>query len=51
MKINQLSTFNILDYLKTEEDIAGYLQAVNEDGDPALIKYASLDIELARANL
>ena len=27
-------------YLKTDEDIADYLEAVFEDGDPALISYA-----------
>ena len=28
------------DYLKTDEDIAAYLEAVFEDGDPALISHA-----------
>jgi probable addiction module antidote protein len=28
------------DYLKTKEDIAGYLDAVLEDGDPELLKLA-----------
>ena len=28
------------DYLKTDEDIAAYLEAVMEDGDPALITAA-----------
>ena len=51
MKMNQFSEFNVLDYLKTEEDIAGYLQAVIEDGDPVLIKQSLLDIEQARAAL
>jgi probable addiction module antidote protein len=32
------------DYLKTEEDIANYLEAVFEDGDPALITHALRDI-------
>jgi probable addiction module antidote protein len=27
-------------YLKTEEDVANYLEAVFEDGDPALIAHA-----------
>jgi DNA-binding phage protein len=31
------------DYLETEEDIAAYLDAAFEDGDPMLIAYA-LDI-------
>jgi DNA-binding phage protein len=29
------------DYLKTHRDIAYYLEAVFEDGDPALIAHAS----------
>ena len=49
MKIDQLSAFDILDYLKNEQDIAGYLQAVSEDGDPVLIQCALVDIERARA--
>src|SRR6266436_7638256 len=28
------------EYLKTDEDIANYLEAVFEDGDPALISHA-----------
>jgi probable addiction module antidote protein len=32
------------DYLKTDEDIAYYLEAVFEDGDPALITHALRDI-------
>jgi probable addiction module antidote protein len=31
-------------YLKTKEDIAGYLNAVLEDGDPELLKVALGDI-------
>lgn len=30
--------------LKTKEDIAEYLEAVFEDGDPALIRHASCDV-------
>ena len=44
-----LSQFNILDYLKTEEDIAGYMQAVLEDGSPELVQVALIDAELARS--
>jgi probable addiction module antidote protein len=32
------------DHLNTKEDIAGYLDAVLEDGDPALLKAALGDI-------
>ena len=30
--------WDIADYLKTKEDVAGYLDAVLEDGDPELLK-------------
>lgn len=36
------------DYLDSEERIAGYLDAVFEDGDPALIKAALADVAKAR---
>jgi probable addiction module antidote protein len=32
--------WNTADHLKTKEDIAGYLDAVLEDGDPELLKLA-----------
>ena len=35
-------------YLKTEEDVANYLEAVFEDGDPALIAAALGDIARAK---
>jgi probable addiction module antidote protein len=35
-------------YLKTDEDIANYLEAVFEDGDPALINHALGDIARAK---
>ena len=46
--IQDLPDFNILDYLKSEEDIAGYMQAVLEDGDAGLLAAALLDIEQAK---
>ena len=46
--IQDLPDFNILDYLKSEEDIAGYMKAVLEDGDAELLAAALLDIEQAR---
>lgn len=36
------------DYLDSEERIAGYLDAVLEDGDPALLKAALNDVARAR---
>jgi len=36
------------DYLKTDEDIANYLEAVFEDGDPALVAAALGDVARAR---
>ena len=36
IKISELPKFDVVDHLKTEADIAGYLTAVLEDGDPAL---------------
>ncbi len=35
-------------YLKTDEDIAEYLDAVFEDGDPALIRHALGDVARAK---
>jgi probable addiction module antidote protein len=32
--------FDVLDYLKTEEDFEDYLNICLEDGDPALIQHA-----------
>jgi probable addiction module antidote protein len=48
IKINELPKFDAVDYLKTEEDIAGYLTAVLEDGDPALFVAAIGDIARAK---
>ncbi len=36
-------------YLKTDEDIAHYLEAVFEDGDPSLVAAALGDVARARA--
>lgn len=44
IKIKDLSKFDVVDYLKTEADIAGYLTAVLEDGDSALFVAAIGDI-------
>lgn len=44
----KFSRFDAADYLATEEDIRLYLQACQEDGDPALIAAALGDIARAR---
>ena len=48
IKIKNLSKFDVVDYLKTDADIAGYLTAVLEDGDPALFVAAIGDIAKAK---
>jgi probable addiction module antidote protein len=47
-KIKNLRKFDVVDYLKTEKDIVGYLSAVLEDGDPALFVAAIGDIARAK---
>ncbi|WKZ12838.1 MAG: putative addiction module antidote protein [Gammaproteobacteria bacterium] len=42
------SRYDAADYLKTDADIAAYLDAVIEDGDPALLAAALGDIARAR---
>ncbi len=41
-------SWDVSDHLKTEEDIVAYLEAVMEDGDPALISAALGDIARAK---
>jgi probable addiction module antidote protein len=48
IKIKDLPKFDLVDYLKTEKDIAAYLTAVLEDGDPALFVAAIGDIAKAK---
>lgn len=48
IKIKDLPKFDVVDHLKTEKDIAGYLSAVLEDGDPALFVAAIGDIARAK---
>jgi probable addiction module antidote protein len=48
IKIKNSSKFDVVDYLKTDADIAGYLTAVLEDGDPALFVAAIGDIAKAK---
>lgn len=44
----KFSRYDTADYLKDEDDIAAYLDAVMEDGDPALIAAALGDVARAR---
>jgi len=48
IKIKDLSKFDVVDYLRSEKDIATYLSAVLEDGDPALFVAAIGDIAKAK---
>ncbi|MCH8543773.1 MAG: putative addiction module antidote protein [Alcanivorax sp.] len=43
-----VSRYDTVDYLETEDDISAYLEAVMEEGDPALIAAALGDIARAR---
>lgn len=47
-KISDLPTFDMVNYLKDEEDVAEYMRLVLEDGDPALLGAALGDIARAR---
>ena len=47
MAVN-VTTWDVSEYLETEEDIAAYLNAVAEEGDPVLIQAALGDIAKAR---
>lgn len=47
MAVN-VSTWDASEYLETEEDIAAYLNAVVEEGDPALLQAALGDVAKAR---
>ena len=48
IKISELPLFDAVDYLKTDIDMAQYLAAVREDGDPALLVAAIEDITRAK---
>lgn len=48
VKAVKFSRYDTADYLKNEDDIAAYLEAVMEDGDPALIAAALGDVARAR---
>jgi len=44
----KFSRYDTTDYLKTEDDITAYLDAVMEDSDPALIAAALGDVARTR---
>ena len=50
MKHKKIETrpWDVVEHLETEEDIVAYLEAVLEDGDPALLSAALGDIARAR---
>jgi len=47
----KFSRYDTADYLKDEDDIAAYLDAVMEDGDSALLEAARHDVACARARI
>ena len=48
MKKQTFSAFDAADYLETEEDVAAYLEAANEEGDPKALMTAIGDVIRAR---
>ena len=50
MKRKQIKTrpWDVVEHLETEEDITAYLEAVLDDGDPALVSAALGDIARSR---
>jgi probable addiction module antidote protein len=48
LKKESFSTFDAADYLETEADIAAYLEAANENGDPKVLMSAMGDVIRAR---
>ncbi len=50
MKKDKLKTtkWDVVDYLKTDKEMAEYLEAAIEDGDPALVSAALGDIARAK---
>ena len=48
INIAELPDFDMVEHLKTDEDIANYLTVVLEDNDPALLAAALGDIARAR---
>ncbi len=48
IKVSELPVFDVVDHLKTDQDMAEYLSLVIEDGDPALLAAALGDVARAR---
>jgi probable addiction module antidote protein len=48
LRVSELPEFDAAEYLKTDRDIAEYLTAMIEDGDPAALAAALGDIARAR---
>jgi probable addiction module antidote protein len=48
MAKTKTTKWDVADYLKSDEDIAHYLEAVFEDGDPALVAAALGDVARAK---
>jgi probable addiction module antidote protein len=48
IKISDLPNFDMADYLKTDEDVANYLNLVLEENDPAELNHALGTIARAR---
>ena len=48
MAKTKTTRWDVVDHLKTDKDIANYLEAVLEDGDPALVAAALGDIARAK---
>lgn len=44
----ETTKWDVVDYLESDEDIASFLEAVFEDGDPALITAALGDVARAK---
>ena len=47
-KVSELPEFDPMKYLRTEEDIAAYLESMFEENDPSLLAAALGDIARAR---
>ncbi len=48
MEAAKVSRYDTADYLKTEEEIAAYMDAVMEEGDPAVVAAALGDVARVR---
>jgi probable addiction module antidote protein len=48
MKKEKISLWDVAEHLETEEDMAAYLEAALEDGDPSIIASALGDIARAK---